>query len=251
MAIVVTTTSSTGSKTLLEMCQAVASEVGFPEPSTMVGNTDATARQLFRIANRHGESMSQEGMWNRLVKEATFTLTSADQDYDLDTIAPGMRYIIPMTTWDRSDKRIVLNPITSREWQYLKGWTTIAGLNRRARIRNNQLEFEDTVSTADNGKTIAFEYVSNLWVTNSDGSEEKNAFTLDTDKILLDDELFILGMVWRFRKSKGLEFEDDRAEYMRLLRMQLARDGAKRTVSMGSMYPEPYAVFNVPDRNFG
>ena len=129
---------------LLTICQDASDAVGFTRPASIINNSDQTARQLLALANAEGEQLSKSKNWSVLVEEHTFTLTTADQDYALPA---DFRWIVPNTTWDRDDNRIVLNPITGQEWQYLKAWATVSGLNRRARIRDGQLEFEQTIAT--------------------------------------------------------------------------------------------------------
>jgi hypothetical protein len=231
---------------LLTLCQDVAYEVGFPAPDSIVGNTDQTAQQLFRLANREGEALSQAHNWQVLTEEGSITLVTADQDYAL----PGdFRYIVPMTTWNRSDKRIVINPVTSEQWQFLKGWTTINGLNLRARIRGNEMEFEQTIAAGDNGKSIYFEYLSKNWAADSGGTSQ-HKFQADTDTGRLDEELITQGVVWRFKKAKGLDWEPDFQEYTNLLNKKKARDGGARKLSMGGERIHTVGV-NVPDKGFG
>jgi len=248
MAIIVVTNNNTA-KTLLEICQDVAYEVGFPAPSSIVNNNDIVAQQLYRLANREGEILSIYP-WQTLVTEAEFTLATGDQDYDLTTIAPGYRYIIPSTTWNRDNKRIVLNPVTSQEWQFLKGWTTISGLNLRARIRANALEFEQTITAADNGKTIAFEYISAKWAETSAGAPQ-HKFQADDDIARIDAEVITQGVVWRFKKAKGLEWQEDYAEYKNSVSKFKANNGGSRTLNMGKGQFGGELGVNLSDRGYG
>lgn len=232
--------------TLLSICQDVADEVGFKQPTSIVGASDNLARQLLRLANREGRELSQAGPWEALVKEYTFTLATSDQDYALPS---DFRYIIPSTTWNRDNKRIVINPVSSQEWQFLKGWTAIQGLNLRARIRDGQLEFEQTITSADNGKTIAFEYVSKYWAESSGGTAQED-FAADTDVSKLDEELVTQGVVWRFKKAKGLDWQPDFQTYTNLKNKQMARDGGSRILRL-SQPAEAALGVNVSDRGYG
>lgn len=234
--------------TLLTICSDAAEETGFPAPSTIIGNSDATAKQLLRLAKKESEICSQATEWQILTKEYTFTLATADQDYALPS---DFRWIVPSTTWNRDNKRIVINPVTSQEWQFLKGWTTISGLNLRSRIRNNQMEFEQTIAAADNGKTIAYEYLSKFPVDIAAGGTTKQFFTIDTDVSLLDEELITQGVKWRFKKEKGLDWEEDFAEYDLLKKKQMARDGGARTINMGRGEFGGELGVNINDRNYG
>ena len=232
---------------LLSICQDAAIEIGFPSPGMVVGSTDSNTLQLFRLANREGHDLSQAADWQALKEEHTFTLATSAQDYALPS---GFRYIIPSTTWNRDDKRLVINPISSQEWQFLKGWTAIQGLNLRARIRADQLEFEQTITSSDNGKTIAFEYISSYWCESSGGSDQ-SAFAADTDVSKLDEELMTQGVVWRFKKAKGLDWQEDYQFYQRLRDTQIARDGGSRRIRFcSSAFGEGLGV-NVSDRDYG
>jgi hypothetical protein len=231
---------------LLSICQDVAYEVGFPAPASIVNNDTQDAQQLLRLANREGESISQAHPWQILKEEGNVTLVTSDQDYSLPA---DFRYIIPMSTWNRSDKRIVINPMTSQEWQFLKGWTTINGLNLRARIRNNELEFEQTITSAENGEEIYFEYISKYWAETSGGTSQ-HKFQADTDVGRIDEELITQGVVWRYKKAKGLDWEPDFTEYMGLLSTTKARDGGSRSLNLGGSSIKSVGL-NVPDRDYG
>ena len=193
------------------------------------------------------EQLSKVKNWSELVSEHTFALSTSDQDYALPA---DFRWIVPNTTWDRSDDRIVINPISGEEWQFLKAWTTVAGLNRRARIRSGQLEFEQTITSSDNGKTIAFEYLSSYWAETSGGTA-KATFTLDTDVCRLDEQLLTLGLVWRFRRAKGLSFEDERQEYDEQVMLTKAADGGARRLNMGRSRANVPENPNVPESGYG
>lgn len=231
--------------TLLTIVQDAASEIGFPEPVTVIGNSDQIATQMLRLLNREGETLSRYP-WQALKKEHTFVLVTADQDYALPA---DFRYIIPSSAWNRDNKRSIIEPLSSEEWQFFKGWTTVNGLNMRARIRNDQFEFEQTISAADNGKTIAYEYISNNWCETSGGTGQ-TAFAADTDVSLIDEELLTQGLVWRFRKAKGLPFEADLAEYQKNVREAQSRDGGKRKLRLGANNLQHLGV-NTPDGNYG
>jgi len=235
---------------LLQICTDAATAAGFPAPSSIIGSGDKTAKQLLSLVVREGNYLSTKKDWSRLVSEHTFVLATATQTYALPA---DLRWIVPNTTYNRDDNRIVLNPISSQDWQFLKAWTSIAGLTRRARIRAGNLEFEETIAAADNGKTIAYEYLSSYWADTAAGGAAKPKFTLDTDVSLVDEELMTLGLIWRFRRAKGLEFEDERREYTTQLALLRAADGGARTLSMNSRTVQSLSLTNpnISDSGYG
>ncbi|PXW28256.1 hypothetical protein [Paraburkholderia caballeronis] len=70
--------SSRGQKTLLKMVQEVMTDLGLPQPQTVIGNTDNTVRQMLVHMTRIGEELSERGGqnegWQVLRKEWAFQL---------------------------------------------------------------------------------------------------------------------------------------------------------------------------------
>lgn len=231
---------------LLTIVQNAVNEIGFGDaPVTVVGNTDKTPTQMLSLLNREGESLSRYN-WEALVKEHTFTLTASDQDY---ATPAGFRYMIPDSIWNRDSKRPVRSPLTGQEWQFYKGWSTVTGLTLRARIRNKELEFDQEITAADDGKIIAYEYVSSYWTEDSGGTGQ-GKFADDTDVAILDEELLTMGLIWRFRKAKGLEWESNYLDYKNEVNRAKARDGSSRTLNLNK-YTNAGLGANIPEDGFG
>lgn len=73
----------------------------------------------------------------------------------------------------------------------------------------------------------------------------------DSDLCLFDDDIMIAGLKWRFMRSRGLEYDDARAEYELLKDTTMSRWNAGRKISFadnGIMLPiRP----NIPEGGFG
>lgn len=235
---------------LLTIAQDAANEVGFNSPGSLIGNTNTDATRLLRLCKKEGRTLAQSTpAFQILEKTGSITLVTGDQDY---TFPADLKYIIPDTTWDRTDARRVINPITPNAWQFYKAWNTVSGLNFRARIRNNQLEFEQEITAADNGKTIHFEYISKYWaISLGTGDADQTEFLNDTDTTVFCEELFTQGVIWRLEKSLGLEWQSDFSLYEKLKRTQLARTKGSRMIDMAGDNFGQYLGVNVPDDNFG
>ena len=63
-------------RTLLDLIQQAADEIGIPQPSAIIGQVDDQSRQLLALANREGKDFSimanSRGGWQNLHKEHTF-----------------------------------------------------------------------------------------------------------------------------------------------------------------------------------
>ena len=68
----------------------------------------------------------------------------------------------------------------------------------------------------------------------SDGSEQRRAISNDEDEVLLDDEIVLAGIEWRWRKAKGLQYAEDFNAYERMVADAMNRDATKRTLSLAN-----------------
>lgn len=88
-------------RTLLEMVQQAAGEIGIPQPSSLFGNLNDTEQQLITLANREAKEFSsvanKNGGWQDLHKEYTFTTNFLSTTGD---IVAGSNVVtnIPSTT---------------------------------------------------------------------------------------------------------------------------------------------------------
>lgn len=81
------------------------------------------------------------------------------------------------------------------------------------------------------GQTLAFPYMSKNWVRPVSGSD-KAAFTLDTDTALIPERLITLGIIWRYKASKGFDYAEAMATYEREVERAASRDAGT-----GVLYP--------------
>ena len=214
---------------LLTVIQYVCLRTGIPKPATVLGSSDQQVLQLLALLEEEGNDLSQRGAWQGITFEATHTTVATESQGAMTTIASnGFRYIKAQTLWDRTDKLPVLGPMSDEDWQQLKAVVT-TGPRYRYRIRGGNLLVNPTPAA---GHTWAFEYVSKNWILGIDGSTYKQYFTLDTDTILLPEELALMGLRWRWKKEKGLEYAEDMRTYELQVKDVLGRDGGKGKVTM-------------------
>lgn len=71
--------------------------------------------------------------------------------------------------------------------------------------------------------TVRFAYISNYFVRLADGTLT-DAFTADDNEFLLDDRLLTLGLIWRWKAQKGLEYSEDLQTYELALAQAQVRD---------------------------
>jgi len=231
-------------KTLKQLCDAGREELGWDTPNVYASATDPDGKQTFRLANRQGADMVQESViWQALKTEATITLVAATQSYALPS---DYLYMVASTEWDQDADRRVMGPLTPRMWASNEHGGTVFGLNWRYEIRGGNIVFNQTVAAADAGTIISYEYASKNWAL--EGSTAKAAFTMDTDTQRFDDDLFISGLIWRLKQSKGFPFELELTEYRGRMNKYKARDGGMADVYFGG---DDYLGVNIPETGYG
>ncbi len=126
----------------------------------------------------------------------------------------------PMAVYESSNTRRACVPVSSDGvWQYLDDVGS-AGAYRYFRVEGDEedgftIDFERAL---DSGETVYVQYVKDRWLKTS-GNDSK-VWTTEEDTLLLPSRLIELGVVWRFRRRKGLGYQDVYSEYeMRLARL--------------------------------
>ena len=215
--------------TLLSIVQQFVKPTNLTSPATVIGTTDPQIRQILGLLEEEGNDLKIRGDWEGLTNEATHTTIANENQGLITTIASnGYRSIKDGTFFDRSLRLPVFGPLSDQEWQALKA-LPVTGPRYQFRLRQGNL-LVNPVPTA--GNSWAFEYLSNNWITDTTGAIYKQYFTLDTDLVLLPENLLILGLRWRWKKEKGLEYAEDFRTYEAQVNKALGNDGGKKSLDM-------------------
>lgn len=211
--------------TILSICNDAVDRIAITLSGTTVfSNTADTARQMRALANQEGKELMRRGSWQALTTEKTFT--SIAQETQTGVIPSDFDHMLNETFYNRTRKRQVTGPLSSRDWQAQKSIIATV-LYDSYRIRGNSVLM---IPVPPAGDTYAFEYISKNFVLDN-ASTPKAAFTADTDTSILDEELITLGVIWRFLKAKGFDYSEAFRTYELQVSQALARDGSKRTIN--------------------
>lgn len=215
------------STTLLQIIQQAAKRLGIPSPSAVISSTDPQVIQLLALANEEGEELQERHPWTSLQTETTFTTLAANLQGALTTIAPGFKWILNDTMWNRTT-RVVVPPIDERGWQAWKA-TGVTGPYPCYRIQANSIYFIPTPTAIH---TIAFEYQDKRWCMDTTEATNQAAWAADNDLARIDPQLMVIGIMWRWKRAKGFEYAQEFDQYERRVVNAIARDGAKPTLML-------------------
>lgn len=233
------------SLTCLQIIQTACRRIGITAPNAAVGATDPQIIQLVALSEEEGQEHADRARWQSLQTEATFTTVATELQGALATIAPGFESIVNDTIWNRTLRRPVYGPKSQQDWQQARAMQLNGPFNSY-RIVNDTIKFYPAPVA---GETCAFEYMSENWVTTSIGGTS-SSWTNDADTIKLDDKLFILGVVWRWKAAKGLDYAEDFSKYEHSMIDKIAKDGGKPRLNMsGANYDIQPGIF-IPAGNW-
>mgnify|MGYP007062751638 FL=1 len=214
--------------TLLSIVQDAALRMGLSSPTTVIDNTDETAQRIHALANQSGREIARMHQWKILTKEQTFTTTAAA--VQTSAIPTDFDRFIDETIFNRSKLRRVVGPLTAEEWQ-VQASLTASVVTDAFRIRGADLIM---IPTPTAGETIAYEYISKYWVDDDgDGDGDAVRFLADDDTSILDEEMITSDVIWRYRRSVGLNYAEDFRTAQMTIAGRVAADGGRRTLDLG------------------
>lgn len=183
--------------TLLTIAQGLARDVGLAIPSQVIGSPERTWKEAAKFASMTGEELARRVDWGVLTATATLTGDGTALAHSLPAgfgrIAQGAAVF--------SGTGIV-RPLTQAEWATLPA---MEGTPRYFILRENVLRLWPYLADSE---TVSVAYQGDLWCDN--GTAE---FASDDDAPLMDEELFLKGLIVRWRRQKGMEYADYEAEY--------------------------------------
>lgn len=216
---------------LLDIVTNTCLRLGISAPQSAVStNIDPNVKQMVSLVNEDGQELAAKYGWQALTKECQF-LTSASEFQGNITSLTGadFAWILNETIWDRTQRRPVFGPKSPAEWQQLKA-QFVTGPWWQYRIRGNQLLFTPAPPAGDQ---IDFEWVSKYWVGalgNSNGTA--SSMINDTDVSIIDERLITLGVIWRFKQEKRLDYSEDYDKAMLAIADATSRDAAKPKLNL-------------------
>tara|TARA_R110000744_G_C19337398_1_gene559149 strand:- start:99 stop:806 length:708 start_codon:yes stop_codon:yes gene_type:complete len=232
--------------TLLTICQDAAEIIGITAPAVVTASTDTSVIQLAAAANQEGRAQVRRYNWEVLIKEGSHTTLAAESQGTMVSIAADFGRFSNNTLWNRTTDRKYFGPITGTEWQRIKAIVS-GGITNYFRIRGGKLLMTPTPTV---GQAVNFEYVSKNWVDTAGGSAANaDKFTADSQTTVLEEELVVLGVVWRFLKLKGLPYDVQFMEYQTRMMEYSGQDGAKPVLHMAGPGRAILAL-NVPEGNY-
>jgi len=229
----------------------VAAEVGLTPVADPYQSADASFIQMTYLLNTAGKELSVMRSWNVLRREHTFTTAVVDTgDYALPV---DFRRIYDRTAWDRTNDEPLVGPLSPQEWAALKGRDTpnISILSFRLMDGEFSVYPHNPVGVIRN---VAYEYVSNYWVLNADGTTYQKEATTGTDIVVFDDLLIGRYLKLKFLIARGLDATAAQDDFNQIFDIIGSQEKGGRTLNAGrshGTFPLINPIDNLGDTGYG
>lgn len=218
--------------TVLSAAQSALVRLIGQRPSTVFSSTASTSIEIADLVTEVGVDIMKSHDWSALTKVKTITGDGADTsfplpaDYDRMKLAQGVSdgsswfwgytRSPDMDTWIALQNGFYLGATPPGWWIMLGG----------------EIQFQPAPAT---GSTASYPYISKNIAVGED-SVAKAGFTKDTDTFVLDERLLTLGLIWRWRQQKRLEYAEDMQTYEIAVSQAQARDGGSSVIRSNSRH---------------
>ncbi len=213
---------------LLTAMQSAAIRLVGQRPSVFFGASGQLEVELCDLVNEVANDVVEYADWQGLTKVATVTGDGVTTEFALpsDYRRQLLRSDLQdLESWAWGYTRIT--DINDFLYQQAVGFTFVPG---GWILFDNKLQFAPAPS---DGATATYPYISNNYATASDTLEPKVEFTADTDSFALSERLLTLGLVWRWREMKKLDYTGDQEAFNAALSEVAAKDKGSRVYRSG------------------
>lgn len=216
---------------LLQMVQDAAVLVGLDEPSSVMANTDVTFKQMRVLAQQEGDELSRAYDWRNLKVQADIVGDGSTEYWDLPDDFD--RQQAGDNLWLRTAPFIPLTgPISDGDFLGMKAAPT-RPIRPIWRYFGDQIQIWPVLADT---QECTLEYRSSHWISNAGGTTIRTRWVEDTDFAIVPERIMTLGLVWRWKRAKGLDYAEEFNTYQ-LERTKAERaDGGYRTLKAAELF---------------
>lgn len=218
---------------IAQMVRKVGLRIGLRVLQSPIGSTDFQVQQLVELFNEEVAETGTRYRWTALTHETSFvTLNQEDQGQFIDGIVPlhGLfNYIVSDTIWDRTARQPIPGPESSEDWQTRLAVRYTSGPFPNYRIRANRLLMQPIPAA---GHEVFFEYASKRFTYDADSDTYGPEFISNDSVPVLDSDLVMQGVRWRWKMAKGFQYEEEKRTHQLACMDASSRDGGRKKLSL-------------------
>ena len=205
---------------ILDALQSAAVRLTGIRPSVFFTSSERYELELCDMLNDVAADIHKYNDWQNLYNVYNIPIDGKTDVFDLPADYDRM-----ITTAGITDPHMFIcgfpHIVNINDFMLLKNGGYVGLFGKAWTIYKNQIHF----TKAPDSEQAIFPYISRNYAVAQNGAE-KPAFTEDTDTFLIanSDRLLTLGLVWRWRENKKLDFTGDQENFMTLLDQIAGKD---------------------------
>lgn len=215
--------------TVLSACQQAAVKLNQTVPASVFSSTDPFAAELALAANEAAEAILAGYEWQVLKTLATIPGDGVAEAFNLPTDYGRMlkKGNLHSTAWQMAR----FTPARDEDdWLYTKD-IGITGTPGKWIILSGQLQVFPAMAVGENAR---FYYISkNIISVTGSAALTKPAFTADSDGFFINEKLLRLGIVWRWRSNKRMEYAEDMTNFEIAMAEEYGGDKGSKILRVG------------------
>lgn len=208
--------------TVLTAAQSAARRLSQTQPTSLFSAANTFGMEMADLATETAIAITKGHDWQLLTKLATLTGDASTLAFNLPT--DYGRMLIKAKVHSKKFRTATFTPARDLdEWLYLNDFLS-TGTPGNWVILGGQMQIFPAMAATE---TARFYYITNMIATS------KAAFTADGDVFLLPERLLTLGLIWRWRSQKKLEYAEDLQNYEIALSEEVNRDKGSHIITVG------------------
>jgi hypothetical protein len=190
---------------------------------------DSSAALLMQLAQRTGDDVARRWGWKNLkvpggiTGDGKTTVWALPSDWaslgESSLLVSNLYPLLPLAGPIMPERLLLLKALPAMPIRPL--WRMIGG----------NIEIWPALAA---GELVTLEYRSSCWVLDVDGATRRPRWTADLNTSLIDESLIELGVIWRWKEAKGLQYAERFAEYERRFDATAGQEDTGRMVSMSN-----------------
>lgn len=212
---------------VLTAMQSATLRVVGQRPASFFGSPETLEMEMCDLVNEVARDVQRFTDWQALTK--IHTIVPNGEEYPLPTDYSRMGLAADMQTPPFSIMWGYSHASNVNEFLALKETWLISSIGGGLwTIMGDKFHFYPAPTTE-----AKFVYIGGHYAVDGETGQGKDEFNDDSDKFVLPHRLLTLGLIWRWREMKKLDFSGDQEAFMKALSEEAGKDGGSRVIRKG------------------
>ncbi len=226
---------------LIDIIKDAAIQVGLIPPTVAASSKAQQDIELVHYANLAVRELRRWHDWSALATDGTITGDGVTTFWtfpaDFDRPASGQSFQRSGNTCYK-----LYGPINADQRTNWRA-SNVVSLNEVFWLRGGRIAIEPALSF---GRVVLYEYQSKNAVRPVSGADQVN-FTRDDDTCLINEDIIALGVVWMWKRAKGLDYTQEHENWRSAAQLIAGRDGPLGPVASGNAHEHDLPFPVIPE----